>query len=91
MVLFPLQGNTQGNEKYTGAVKAEEKIVPLKNEVQENSPEEITTKEINIAAIESEVIKSTVPTVIKAISLAIAVFGLAYAYFPKKRKENSNV
>jgi hypothetical protein len=91
MFFFPVQVNTQGSEKYTGEEKTEEKITPLKDEVQGNDLEEITKKEINIVAIESEVTKSTVPTVIKAISLAIAVFSLAYAYFPKKRKENSNV
>ncbi len=91
MVLFPMQANMQGSEKYKGAVKEEKKNVQLKDETERENFEEITIEEKNIAAIESEIEKSTVPTVIKAISLAIAVFGLAYAYFPRKRKEDSNV
>lgn len=91
MVLFPMQANTQVSEKNLGTIKTQETIVQLKEEVKGDSLKGVSTKEINMAAIDNEATESTVLTVIKAISLVIAIFGLAYAYFPKKRKENSNV
>ncbi len=61
----------------------------LEREAQDASTDKETQKDL--AAITSEVEKSTVPTVIKAISLGLIIFGLAYAYYPRKRKEETNV
>ncbi len=47
-------------------------------------------REKDLSGITAEVTKSTVPTVIKAISLAVIIFGLAYAYYPRKKKEVPN-
>lgn len=91
MVLFPMQANTQESKEHSGTIKTEETIVQLKDEVKGDSLEGISVKEINMAVIDNEAKESTVLTVIKAISLVIAIFGLAYAYFPRKRKESSNV
>jgi len=48
-------------------------------------------KEKDFAEIRKDVEKSTVPTVIKAVSLAAFIAGLAFLYLPRRRKENSNV
>ncbi len=52
--------------------------------------EENEAMEKDFAQISEDVEKSTVPTVIKALSLAAFIAGLAFLYLPRKRKENSN-
>lgn len=49
------------------------------------------TQEKDFAQIRKDVENSTVPTVIKAISLAAFIAGMAFLYLPRKKKENSNV
>ena len=44
----------------------------------------------DFAEISKAVDKGTVPTVIKALSLAAFIAGLAFLYLPKKKKEVSN-
>ncbi len=47
--------------------------------------EELKTMQKDFAEIHDEVEESTVPTVIKALSLAAIIVGLAFFYIPKKK------
>ncbi|HED06933.1 MAG TPA: hypothetical protein ENI57_02320 [Ignavibacteria bacterium] len=48
--------------------------------------EELKTMKKDFAEIHDDVEESTVPTVIKALSLASIIAGLAFFYIPKKKK-----
>ncbi len=90
LFLIPTIINAQEDKKQEGTEKVEKVTsASLEQETQDGSTEKQTERDL--AAITAEVAKSTVPTVIKAISLAIAIFGLAYAYYPRKKKEVPNV
>lgn len=83
-----------------GDEKHKEKVEKVSTAVQEekdhaNSDSLAQTKENetqakDFAQIHEYVEKSTVPTVIKAISLAAFIAGFALLYLPRKKKENSN-
>lgn len=53
--------------------------------------EENKAQERDFAQIREDVENSTVPTVIKAVSLAAFIIGLAFLYLPRKKKGNLNV
>ncbi len=90
LFLTPTIINAQGDKKDEGSEKVEKVTsASLEREAQDDSTKKETKKDL--AAITAEVKKSTVPTVIKAISLAVIIFGLAYAYYPRKKKEVPNV
>ena len=83
-----------GDEKHKEKV---EKVSTLMNEVTGHvhsdslaQSEKNESMEKDFATIRENVSKSAVPTVIKAVSLAAIIAGLAFLYLPKKRKENSN-
>ncbi|MBK5194151.1 MAG: hypothetical protein JJE07_13285 [Flavobacteriaceae bacterium] len=89
LFLTPMPIMAQGDKEEEAAEKVEKVTsASLEGEAQDDSTKKETEKDL--AAITSEVEKSTVPTVIKAVSLAVIIFGLAYAYYPKKKKEVPN-
>ncbi len=90
LFLTPIIIKAQEIKKDEGTEKVEKVTsASLEREAQDDSTKKQTQKDLS--AITAEVAKSTVPTVIKAISLALIIFGLAYAYYPRKKKEVPNV
>lgn len=96
LFLTPLIIKAQGDEKHKENKKIE-KVTSVsmqhEDEAQSNGlrdTEENEAVKKDFSTIKKEVEESSVPTVIKAVSLAIFIFGLAYVYFPKKRKEKSD-
>jgi hypothetical protein len=77
--------------------KPKEKVEKVTEKVlQEQTPADSSVKtedaqmKKDFAEITKAVEKGTVPTVIKVISLAVIIAGLAFLYLPKKKKEVSN-
>lgn len=52
--------------------------------------EEKESMEKDFKTIREDVEQSVVPTVIKAISLAAVIAGLAFLYLPRRKKESNN-
>lgn len=99
LFLSPVIINAHGDEKNKGMEKVE-KVTSMQQSMQHDDEaqsdslreaEENEAVEKDFSTIRKEVEETSVPTVIKAVSLAVFIFGLAYAYFPKKKKEKSNV
>ena len=81
-----------GKEPKEKVEKVTEKMLEKKEQPKSDSAgqsEDTPTKK-DFAEITKAVDKSTVPTVIKALSLAAVIAGLAFLYLPKKKKEVSN-
>ncbi|MDQ6904162.1 MAG: hypothetical protein M3139_14265 [Bacteroidota bacterium] len=90
LFLTPAIIKAQEVKKDEGTEKVEKVTsASLEREAQDDSTKK--QREKDLSGITAEVTKSTVPTVIKAISLAVIIFGLAYAYYPRKKKEVPNV
>ncbi len=97
LLLTPMIINAQGDGKHKENKKIE-KVTSVtmqhENEEQGDSLQDAEENEEalrkDFSTIRKEVEESSVPTVIKAVSLGIFIFGLAYVYLPKKRKEKSD-
>lgn len=83
------QGGDEPKEKVE---KVTEKLLTNQEQTQSDSLLQTEDKQIkkDFAEINKAVGNRTVPTVIKALSLAALIAGLAFLYLPKKRKEVSN-
>ncbi len=83
------QGGDEPKEKVE---KVTEKMLTNQEQTQSDSLVQTEDKQIkkDFAEINKAVGNRTVPTVIKALSLAALIAGLAFLYLPKKRKEVSN-
>ena len=89
LFLTPMMIKAQEVKKVVDTEKVEKVTsASLEHEAQDANTKKETEKDL--AAITAKVEKSTVPTVIKAISLAVIISGLAYAYYPRKKKEVPN-
>jgi hypothetical protein len=83
------QGGDEPKEKVE---KVTEKMLANQEQTQSDSlgqTEDTQTKK-DFAEITKTVKNGTVPTVIKALSLAAIIAGFAFLYLPKKKKEVSN-
>ena len=81
-----------GKEPKEKVEKVTEKMLEKKEQPQSDSAgqsEDTQTKK-DFAEISKAVDKGTVPTVIKALSLAAFIAGLAFLYLPRKKREVSN-
>ena len=88
-IVIMAQGGKEPKEKVE---KVTEKMLVKKEQPQSDSlgqTEDKQTKK-DFAEISKAVKNGTVPTVIKALSLAAFIAGLAFLYLPKKKKEESN-
>lgn len=81
-----------GKEPQEKVEKVTEKMLEKKEQPQSDSSGQTEDKQAkkDFAEISKTVDKGTVPTVIKALSLAAFIAGLAFLYLPKKKKEISN-
>ncbi len=81
-----------GDEPKEKVEKVTQKMLEKKEQTQSDSLGQAEDKQIkkDFAEISKAVENGTVPTVIKAISLAAFIAGLAFLYLPKKKKEVSN-
>jgi hypothetical protein len=81
-----------GKEPKEKVEKVTEKLLQKQEQPQSDSAgqTEDTQRNKDFAEIRKAVDKGTVPTVIKALSLAAFIAGLAFLYLPKKKKEVSN-
>lgn len=92
--LSPVMIQPHGNEKDNKKV---EKVTTVIQEergyVHSDSLAKIEKQksmEKGFAEIRKDVEKSTVPTIIKALSLGVILAGFAFLYFPKKKKETAD-
>ena len=93
MIFFPFIIEAQsGDEPKEKVEKVTEKMLEKKEQTQSDSLGQTEEKQRkkDFAEITKTVEKGTVPTVIKALSLAAFIAGLAILYLPKKKKEVSN-
>ena len=93
MVFMPMVMRAQSGEAPKEKVeKVTEKMLEKKEQPQSDSAGQTEDKQAkkDFAEISKAVDKGTVPTVIKALSLAAFIAGLAFLYLPKKKKEVSN-
>lgn len=92
--LAPAVINAHGDEKHKEKVEKVSTTMHQEDEHAHNDSlaqaEEKESMEKDFETIRESVEESTVPTVIKGLSLAAIIAGLAFLYLPKKRKENSN-
>jgi hypothetical protein len=89
-IIIMAQGGDQPKEKVE---KVTEKLLANQEQTQSDSLGQTEAKQTkkDFAEISKAVKNGTVPTVIKALSLAVFIAGLAFLYLPKKKKEVSNV
>ncbi len=82
----------EGEEPEEKVEKVTEKLLDKQEPTQSESHGHTEDKQMkkDFAEITKTVEKGTVPTVIKALSLAVFIAGLAILYLPKKKKEVSN-
>ncbi len=93
MLFSPIVTMAQGGDEPKEKVeKVTEKLLQKQEQTQSDSLGQAEDKQIkkDFAEITKTVEKGTVPTVIKALSLAAFIAGLAILYLPKKKKEVSN-
>jgi hypothetical protein len=91
--LSPVMIQPHGNEKGNKKVEKVTVIQGEKGYVSSDSlakAEKQKSMEKGFAEIRKDVEKSTVPTIIKALSLAVILAGFAFLYFPKKKKETAD-
>ena len=93
MLFSPIITMAQEGDKPKEKVeKVTEKLLANQEQPQSDSAgqtEDIQRKK-DFAEIRKAVEKDTVPTVIKVISLAVIIAGLAILYLPRRKKEVSN-
>ncbi len=82
----------EGDEPKEKVEKVTEKMLEKKEQPQSDSPGQTEDKQTkkDFAEITKTVANGTVPTIIKALSLAAFIAGFAFLYLPKKKKEVSN-
>jgi hypothetical protein len=93
MVFSPIVIMAQSSKEPKEKVeKVTEKMLLKKEQPQSDSLGQTEDKQTKkgFAEIRKAVENGTVPTVIKALSLAAFIAGLAFLYLPKKKKEVSN-
>jgi hypothetical protein len=88
-VVILAQGSKEPKEKVE---KVTEKMLVKKEQPQSDSlgPAEDKQTKKDFAEIRKTAENGTVPAVIKALSLAVFIAGLAFLYLPRKKKEVSN-
>ncbi len=84
--LSPVAAIAHGDKKEAGKVTATITMSPREGNNYIIDSLERAAKRKGFAEISKDVKESTVPTVIKALSLAAIIAGLALFYIPKKKK-----
>jgi hypothetical protein len=93
MLFSPIVTMAQEGDKPKEKVeKVTEKLLQKQEQPQSDSLAQTEAKQTkkDFAEITKTVEKGTVPTVIKALSLAVFIAGFAFLYLPKKKREVSN-
>jgi hypothetical protein len=82
----------EGDKPKEKVEKVTEKLLQKQEQPQSDSLAQTEAKQTkkDFAEITKTVEKGTVPTVIKALSLAVFIAGFAFLYLPKKKREVSN-
>ncbi len=84
--LSPVAALAHGDKKEAVKVTATTTMSPKEGNNYIIDSLERAEKQKGFAEISEDVKESTVPTVIKALSLAAIIAGLAFLYMPKKKK-----
>jgi len=84
--LSPVAASAHGDKKEAVKVTATATMSPKEGNNYIIDSLERAEKQKGFAEISEDVKESTVPTVIKALSLAAIIAGLAFLYMPKKKK-----
>ncbi len=84
--LSPVAASAHSDNKTAGEVTATTTMSPKEGNNYIIDSLERAEKQKGFAEIRKDVKESAVPTVIKALSLAAIIAGLAFLYIPKKKK-----
>jgi len=84
--LSPVAASAHGDKKEAEEVTATTTLSPKEGNNYIIDSLEQAEKQKDFAEIRKDVKESAVPTVIKALSLAAIIAGLAFLYIPKKKK-----
>ncbi len=84
--LSPVAALAHGDKKEAAKITATTTMSPKEGDNYIIDSLERAEKQKGFAEISEDVKESAVPTVIKALSLAAIIAGLAFLYIPKKKK-----